>query len=230
MINEYKVSSVSGIYVFDMDEVLVDISPSMYSFIRQNWREYSFWLEDRGPLTPKQIFERDNFYLNCWLLNDKTRKSERQQKILNQKLISEFFQTDIYKDLSPTAFAQKTLMNKVFMDHVRVEKVYILTRSMTDEMTKSKQAFIKKWFNHPKIELLIVEPKEKKSDVLKKHKINWNLFVDDELTNIADFVKAFDIKGKEFLIPSTGYNKLSLILDVVIREKGGIITYFDKEL
>ena len=59
-----------GVYLFDMDEVLVNISPPMYRTIRANWRKYNRWFKDLGPLTDKQILERDNFYVDKWLLKD----------------------------------------------------------------------------------------------------------------------------------------------------------------
>ena len=68
---------------------------------------------------------------------------------------------------------------------------------------------------------------KKKSDILKQKKIKWNLFVDDELKNIADFAENLDLGGKEFLIPALGYNEIGLALDILIKEKGGVCNYYD---
>jgi len=227
------ISKVSGNFVFDMDEVLVDISPMNYNYIRMNWRKYSLWFKDLGPMTAEQVLSRPEFYVDLWLLKDSINESpERDSTIsfIKKNIFKDFFSQDIYSKLEPTEFARKTIMNKSFIEHNRVNKVYILTRVVNDEMIAFKKKFVKKWFDHPKVELIIVNLNEKKSDVLKRNNVNWNIFVDDELKNIIDFVEAYDIKGKEFLIPKTGYNKMPLALDLIIKEKGGVCNYFSKKI
>jgi hypothetical protein len=226
------ISNVSGNFVFDMDEVLVDISPSNYNHIRMNWRKYNLWFKDLGPLTAEQVLARPEFYTDLWLLKDSINESPDRDatiSLIRKNLLKDFFSADIYAKLEPTEFAKKTIMNKSFIEHNRVSKVYILTRVVGKEMIEFKKKFVRKWFNHPKVELLIVGLDEKKSDVLKRNNVTWNIFVDDELKNIIDFVEAFDIKGKEFLIPKTGYNKIPLVLDLIIKEKGGVYNYFNKK-
>jgi len=227
-----NINNISGNFVFDMDEVLVDISPSNYSFIRMNWTYFSMYFRDLGMLTKKQIMNRPLFYTDKWLLKDEFQGDEHKKlhKDIRTFIIKKYFSTDLYATMTPTEFARKTIMNPSFIDHNRVNKVIILTKTINDKMTDSKMKFINKWFNHPKVETVIVKTNEKKSDILKKHGIDWNLFVDDDLTNIIDFVQNYDIKGKEFLIPRTGYNKMPLALDLLIKEKGGVYNYFDKNI
>jgi hypothetical protein len=224
-----NISNISGNFVFDMDEVLVDISALQYSFIRNNWSFFSQYFKDLGPLTRENILARPEFYLDEWLIKDEYKNDKPTRKIVKDFIIRNFFNTNFYKLLKPTKFAVKTVMNRAFMEHVRVKKVYILTRTLSDEMSNNKKEFIDKYFNHPKVETVFVKSNEKKSDVLKSKNVSWNLFADDEVRNIVDFVSNFDIKGKEFLIPKTGYNKIPLALDLVIKEKGGVYSYFDKE-
>ena len=68
----------------------------------------------------------------------------------------------------------------------------------------------------------------KYDDYLKEKNINWNLMVDDEIRNIRDMAENFDLNGKEFLIPKTGYNNMPVELDLLIKEKGGTYNYFKR--
>lgn len=227
-----NVSHISGNFVFDMDEVLVNISPEMYRIVRLNWRKYHRWFKDFGNLTDAQILDRPHFDIVEWLLKDEIKKlpEEAQKKTRGQiwdTIAGDCFNGDLYALLEPTEFAKRTIMNKVFMEHVRVNKVYILTRYVSDPMLESKKKFVRKFFSHPKVELVPVKRNEKKSDILKQKKIKWNLFVDDELKNIADFAENLDLAGKEFLIPALGYNEIGLALDILIKEKGGVCNYYD---
>jgi hypothetical protein len=215
-----------------MDEVLVNISPEMYRIVRLNWRKYHRWFKDLGSLTDKQILDRPHFDIVEWLLKDEIKALPEENQKKTREQIWEFikndcFEIDLYALLEPTEFAKRTIMNKIFMEHIRVNKVYILTRYTTDTMLKSKQVFIKKFFNHPKVELVPVRRFEKKSEILKQKKIKWNVLVDDEIKNIADFAENLDIAGKEFLIPAFGYNQIGLALDILIKEKGGVYNYYD---
>jgi hypothetical protein len=227
-----NLKNISGNFVFDMDEVLVDISPLQYSFIRSNWTYFSMYFKNMGPLTPDQVLARPVFYMDEWLVKDEYKNNgyEDLKSTVRSFMVKNYFETDMYGNLNPTKFAQRTIMNKIFMDHSRVNKVIILTKTVSDKMTENKKKFIKKWFNHPKVETVIVQLNEKKSDILKKHGLSWDLFVDDDLPNIIDFIENYDIKGKEFLIPKTGYNKIPLTLDILIKEKGGVYNYFDKNI
>jgi len=227
-----NINNISGNFVFDMDEVLVDLSPPQYSFIRMNWVFFSRYFKDLGPLTRKKVLDRPLFFMDDWLMKDEYSDEKYQdiQKLVKDFIIERYFSSDLYAVLKPTNFAQKTIMNPSFIEHKRVNKVYILTKTINEKMTESKKKFIKKWFNHPKVELVIVQLNEKKSDIMKKNNITWNVFVDDDLPNIIDFVQNYDITGKEFMIPKTGYNKMPLALDLLIKEKGGSYTYFDKKI
>jgi len=228
-----SIANVAGNFVFDMDEVLVDISPIMYSTIRFHWRKYSKWFKDLGPLTPKEVHNRNLFLIDEWLLKEEIKAlPEAELKELRKKifknLLFDFFNTDFYSYLKPTEFAKRTIMNPLFMDNMRVNKVYILTRYIpaAKNMVGFKKAFLEKWFNHPKVENIFIPSGKKKSDALKENNVVWNLFADDELKNIIDFIQNTDINGKEFLIPKFGYNKIDPLTDLVIKEKGGAYSYY----
>jgi hypothetical protein len=226
------INNITGNFIFDMDEVLVDISPEQYLAIRMNWVKYHRWFKDLGPLTEKQVLERPLFKINEWLLKDEYKKNpkdmEKTLELTHREITKDFFSTDLYSNLVPTPMARKTLMNRMFIDSNRVGKVYILTRYVDEKMLKSKKKFIKRYFNHPKVEMLAVRMDEKKTDIIKKNNIQWNILIDDEIKNIRDFAENLDISGKEFLIPALGYNEMPLVLDILIKEKGAVYNYYKR--
>lgn len=227
-----NISKLSGVFVFDMDEVLVNIGPLFYRTIRMNWVKYGPYFKDLGPLTDKQILERKLSHFDQWLLKDeyKNLPEEEYNKLMKKiryMFKVDFFDVDVYSRLKPTEFARKTLMKKTFINHIRVEKVYILTRCVGNKMPEYKRKFVKKWFNHQKIEMIVVPENSSKADVLRKKGVNWDLFIDDEIKNIADFAEKLNIDRKEFLIPRLGYNEMPPLLDALIREKNGIYNYYD---
>lgn len=228
-----NVSQLSGNFIFDMDEVLVDISPEMYRLIRMHWYKYNRWFKDLGPLTDDQVESRKEFKLTNWLLKDdiknwSKKRLKHAKNLLWKYMEQDVFSVNFYDYLEPTEFAKRTLMNKSFMDHVRVNKVYILSGCVNEEMVENKRKFIRKWFPHSKIEFLPVLYGQKKSDVVKEKNISWNIFIDDEIKNIRDFIENLNIEGKEFLIPYFGYNDMPPILDLLIREKGAVFNYYER--
>jgi len=216
-----------------MDEVLVETMPEMYRLIRMNWKVYHKWFKDFGPLTEEEIAKRKQFKIKDWLLKDEIKawpeeKRERFNTILWNNLNRDVFSHDFYRDLQPTKFAQRTLMNSSFIDHIRVNKVYILTSCVNEEIIEYKRQFIKRYFHHPKIEFVPIPYGKKKSDIVKEKNISWNIFVDDEIKNIKDFIENLNIDGKEFLIPYFGYNDMPPILDLLIREKNAVFNYYER--
>lgn len=202
--------------------------------IRQHWSKYSKYFRDLGELTHKEIYERKFFNLNEWLIKDDfikltSKEYSAIQIVIMNELKNDFFNSDIYSFCTPSLFAVKTLMNKKYMDNENLDKVYILSRNITDAQKESKLKFISKYFNHPKIEYINVDKRENKGKVLKDNKIQWNILVDDEIPNIRDIVEEYkdDLEGKEFLIPEYGYNKIPEELKIIIDVKGSSINYYD---
>ena len=228
---------LNGVYVYDFDDVLVNLASLMYSNIRENWRIYKKYFWDPGELTLEQIQERKFFYMNEWLINKKfieltsEEYAALQLKIRSQLFIETMFsQPNIYDNSEPTEFARKTLQNPLFLDSPNVSEVIILSRNVTEAQGESKQRFIAKYFNHPKIRTLMVKRKESKADALINNNINFNVFVDDELPNIRDVATKFreNLAGKEFIIPEYGYNReMPKELRFLIEENGGTITYYE---
>lgn len=224
----------SQIIVMDMDDVLVDLSYEMYQRIRKNWRKYSIWFGDRGLLTSKQVSERFLYNISEWLIKkeygaDKEKYIKTMNMIFDE-ICKDVFNETLYDYLLPTEFAQKTLMNPNYIDNENISKVYILSRSITDGQKESKERFVKKYFNHPKIELIQVERKEDKGQALLNRGINWDLFVDDEIKNIISVFDAYKdrISGKNFLMPSMGYNEyFPKSIELEINSLGATLNYYD---
>ena len=223
-----------GNLVFDMDEVLFNISPYMYKKVRLNWHEFFPYLRNLGPLPDKDILNRPNFLMTDWLLKDRLNIHEElysaMKKVVDNVVYDLCFTEDMYDHIPPTPLARETLMNKKFMENPSIKSVTILTRYPTQhpEMLEAKKKIISKYFNHHKIHLLPLTSGQKKSDVLKKAGINWSLFIDDEIRNIKDLAENFDLNRREFMIPKMGYNTMPPELKVLIQEKGGTVSFYDK--
>ena len=219
-----------GTIIMDMDEVLVNISPALYRSIRLKWPRFSPFFKDLGPLSDKEIFNREEFEIIKWLIKDDVKEDPLIVAYLRSLLFTEFFNTDIYKNLTPTHFAQVTLMNDAFIENSAIDKVFILSRVVpgAKQMTDSKLAFINHFFPNKKIHPIFIE-EGTKGEAINKHGIDFSLLVDDEIMNILSIVNEVDISGKEFLVPSMGYNKIHQSTLTLIRNKNATISTFIPE-
>lgn len=226
---------LNEIIVVDMDEVLVDMSEALYSAIRKNWRKYSFWLEDVGPLSEEELDARPEFDIVTWLIKPQFKTTDTEFRKNKDRIFKElnkdFFNTDYYEKLQPTEFAKKLICNPLVIDNKKIKKVYIVTKYFDDcpEMLASKKKFISRHFNHPKVEAIYVKHTDKKSEYLSSIQ-NWSMFVEDDLVNIQDVVlNSDDIEGKEFLIPKLGYNQMPSYLERMIRKRKASFSYYQKK-
>lgn len=224
---------MAGTIIMDFDDVLVNFAPKAFGLIRSNWRIFSRWFVDSGPLTEGEIYGRKAFsFVDFLLKKEFIQLSKKEYTILllmiNAEMSRHVFTDTFYDDLEPTRFAQKTLMNDMYINNSTIRKVYILSRNMTPGQGKSKERFIKRYFSNEKIEYIEIGPNQNKADAIKDRGIDWNLFVDDELKNIRNVVEAEgNLERKEILIPEYGYNKMDISLKMLINGKGGIYTYYD---
>jgi hypothetical protein len=230
---------LSGNLVFDMDEVLVNIFPTVYAYYLNHIESFKEFLEPK-KLTEMDmdiINQRKDHELRITLLKSQyselpiEKKMEIVKKIRSTKADREFWKSNIYRNLSPSDLG-KQLMYESIINNPKILSVTILTFSSSDELNAHKKAFVDKYFNHPKIKLVPVNgygktKGTKKSDVMKKLKINWNVFVDDMVYNIMDFAENFeDIKDKLFFMPKFGYNHLTPEQIKYITDKGGVVSYY----
>ena len=220
--------------VFDFDDILVYQAYDLYLLIRRSWNKYSRYFKDFGMLKKKDVYARSEFDFIEWLLKDEIKsdplKNTVSRNVLSKMFKDELFSKNIYKSIEISEFCQKTLMNKAFMENIDVEKIYILTRNVTPEMESYKKDFINKnfKFKKDKIEMISVLENEKKSDVMKK--LDWDLFVDDDIRNIRDVAENCNIENKEFMIPEYGYNQMPPELSILIYEKGSTFSYFGQNI
>lgn len=230
---------MAGNIVMDFDDVLVDLSSEVYARIRKNWRIFSRWLVDAGPLSPEELQSRRVFSLNEWLIKKEYSELDSKDYVALQLEIFNnmkklLFTKDLYDELEPTELAKRTLMNPLYIDNSRIKKVYIISRNINKEQAGSKKRFIEKYFKHPKIEYISVMSGSKQG-ILDKYSIKWDQLIDDELKNIYEMIipfqdpdkLEFNMKGKEILIPEFGYNKVDQRIKIAIEEGGGTITYYN---
>jgi len=217
-----------GIFIFDMDEILFNISPYMYKKIRLNWAKFFPYFKDLGPLTDTEILDRPEFFITEWLIQDRFKDNVVVKRAAGNILSKLCFTKDIYDHLEPTTLARNTLLNPEFINNGAVKKCIILSKYPTSrpEMLEGKKKTIQRLFEHEKIEFVPVRIDESKADTLKKMGIDWAIFIDDDIRNIRDFAEKFDLSRREFLIPELGYNKMPPELALLIKEKGGTISYY----
>lgn len=208
----------------------------MYNCIRENWRIFKKYFWDPGDLTKEEVQERELYYVNEWLIHKKYMDlTSEQYSALSLEIwalfVKIFFnRDDIYDDSVPSKFAERTLMNPLFIEDAGVKQVIILSRNISDGQKKSKVEFINKYFNHPKISYINVDRGQSKADVLKEHNLGFDVFIDDELPNIRDMAEKFrdNLEKREFIIPRYGYNKtMPKELKFLIEAKGGSVTYYE---
>lgn len=221
-----------GNLIFDMDEVLFNISPYVYKKARLNWSEFFPYFKNIGPLTDEEILNRDTFEIIEWLLKDEFRGE--QYKVLREALSNIrnriCFGKEIYDNINPTPLCRQTLLSPEFMSNSAVKSCTIITRYHTgnEPFKEAKENLFKKYFsNERKIKMICVDGSKKKSEALKEAGIDWSLFVDDEIKNIQDVAENFDLNRREFLIPKFGYNPLPPEVRLLIMEKGGAVNYYE---
>lgn len=224
-----------GIIIFDFDDVLVDFSMLMYKYTMLNWDVFSEFFYDPKVNENKDLMSRKLFRINEWLILDKYKNYTPEQYSALQLRIMEiykntFFIEDIYSKAKTTKLAKSTLLNPVYVNSPSIEKIIILSRNVTQEQDNSKKKFIETYFNHPKIEYVSISGKTTKAEYIKKNLKNFNLLVDDELSNITEIIDSLDEEDnkKEFLIPAFGYNTAAAtLLKAAAESKGCTLNYYD---
>jgi hypothetical protein len=187
------------VVVTDMDEVLVNISPKWYRKVRENWNIFAPYFRDLGDLTDLQVLQRPIYLMNDWLKKDEIPKLPEE---IVEAYLSLYRDNNFYEDLHPTAFGKGigVLSRQNFL-----EKIYIVSHTVKGG-EDSKVQFFRKWFNHPKIELVMLPTSTPKSEYIKG--IAYNTFIDDSPAVMYDVIKNTSSFLKEFMIPQLGYNDI----------------------
>jgi uncharacterized protein YxeA len=229
-------NNIKGHIVFDMDEILVDIFPTVFEFYMNNTDRFQPYMRSDSPYTKETINQRADHDIRHLLLKDEYRSLSYDQikeilaEMFNFDGDRDLWSLDMYQGLTPTRLG-KAVMDPSFIDREDILSVTILTFSSSETLNDHKRRYKKLYFNHPKITLVPVNgfgrDKMKKSDMVKKLGMEWDAFIDDMPYNIKDFVENFeDIRGKKLYSPLYGYNKLSDEFIKKIEEKGGTFEYY----
>lgn len=200
-----------GNMVIGLDEILVNTVSYSYNIIRNNWDKYGMIFKDFGDLSEEDLLSRTDRSLDAWLLKDELAKVMEEDKDLHKAmlllLIEDIYSEDIYSELYPTMFSKKVLSDSILANE-NVTKVYIVENYYTDFMKECQERFINRYFNHEKIEYILLPLDINKADYIAEN-LTWNLLVDDNLENIYRILenKKTICENKEFLIPDNGYNQ-----------------------
>jgi len=222
---------LSGDVVFDMDEVLVDIFPTVFMHFQRSIEKYEPYLAKDNVFDIDTINRRKDHDLRVHLMKGEYHSLPDDQRrlivdrIRAKKVDRDYWKSDMYTHLHPTALG-RAVMEGRFLSGPRVRSVTILTFTSSEVLNEHKKRFVEKYLNHHKIKLVPVmfstrSKRSTKSDKLKKLKLNWDVLVDDMEYNIRDFAESFaDIRGKRLISPDFGYNHPSEDLLKLIAEKG----------
>jgi hypothetical protein len=232
--------SFKGNIVFDMDEVLVDIFPKIFIYIKMNINKYAPYLDDKGlQFTDSDSINKIRLESDIreFLMKDEYKnlpqeeKKEIVKKMRALKVDKDIWTGNLYHRLSPNKMG-RAMIDPSFIDRDDILSVTILTFSSSKKLNENKAHFVKTHFNHPKIRMVPVNGfgsrKVRKSDQFKKLKIGWDVFVDDMPYNIEDFADNFkDISGKRLVSPKFSYNEIQKELIDRIHSKGATFEYYE---
>jgi hypothetical protein len=227
--------NISGHIVFDMDEILVNIFPTVFMYYKKNADKFKPYLTDHSIYDMDTINQRKEHDIRHHLLKGEYYNLPEEEitnileKLRGYKADRELWNSNMYRYIEPTDLG-KAIMEHRFIRREDILSITILTFSSSEVLNENKRLYVEKYFNNPKIKLVPVngfgKRKIKKSDKLKALKLPWDVFVDDMPYNIKDFVENFDITGKKLFSPKFGYNKFSEEFLNKIKEKGGTFEYY----
>lgn len=182
-----------------------------------------------------KVLERDEFYLDKWLVRPGiVAKGLFTHDEVNEarQFMSLLYNGDFYQDLPPTNFASSLAM---VSKSAMIKQITVVSRTISgrEELNESKIAFINGLFNgsNSKVEILLLDENEKKSDLIGELGDGIGFIYEDELSNIIDIVdKCDNLEKMNIMIPSYGYNT-NLPQDVINKAKNKNIDikyYFDR--
>jgi len=148
------------------------------------------------------VLKRKEFYLNKWLMKNDLNLSADELNHVTEKFMSLYDNDYFYEECEPTQMAEGIV--KLSLQSF-VKKIHIVTRT-TPNTHKSKKRFLDSYFSNPRFNTVFIEPGEKKSEFIKTLD-DVDMFVDDELSNIHDFLDNTKHKNTDIYVPLTGYNE-----------------------
>ena len=221
-----------GSIIFKFDDILVNTMPTRYRLIRKSWSRFNRWFIDFGPQNDKDVYSRKFENIYEWLLKPVLRVIDQQTFIEVVSAIENDFNKHVcdkavYENVDITSFAKKTIFNTVYIDSGNVENIYIIYDYRSENERLEKEQYIKKHFTHNKITAIPRHFKESMSDVLKRNKISWNLFVTDSVNDVQNVAENCVRERKEFLLPKYEYVRLPEKVKKLIEYDYGSVNYYD---
>ena len=189
--------------ITDMDEVLVHIT---FKWVTEFAKQYTHVFLERGLtmqqieeelLNPMNILSRTDYYVNLYM-------GIAQESEYFPKFLGLYRDTEFYDSLTPTSFGEAIHE----LASSGKAKMHIISHCMAgpdSPSTKSKVRFIEKYF--PKATYTLTSNKVPKSRVINDENLNdYDIFVDDLLDHVEDVFLHTNSIGKEYNVPSYGYN------------------------
>lgn len=215
MIDKYSIKDNKSHLVFDCDEVLVRISPKwvhlMHTKDHFDYFKQFFRLSENFNLGKDydKILMRPEFYLDKWLM----RKDVLDNHTIDafneaRRELLKLYSGNYYNDLPPTNIAKSL---SIVARNTLVDKISIVSRTSKDDLSinDSKIAFLKNLFNgiNHKVDIYLVEGKDKKSDVIKQLGGDVGFIYEDETSNIKDMLDSCpNLSDMCIMVPTYGYN------------------------
>ena len=201
--------AITSNIVVDLDDTIVNIADLWVRLIHENrdyFEKYFNLLPDEIVQNPTLlravVYSREIFSLLDWLKKDSfdSESDEIKEEVTN------FFYS-LYNNPKFYDYVTFTSLGNFFRDFSAMKyfnKIYIVSRCTSPENAKSKEAFVKKHFDNPKIKFVGLDRDAKKSDLINTIG-DIDTVVDDEKSNIIDIMK--NCEGEmELYIPKLGYN------------------------
>jgi hypothetical protein len=203
-----------GLIILDIDEVVVDIGPKWIKLAMQdsilfnrirNISAIKSFAKGEEDLR-KTVMGRDIYDLSKWLcLSDLAKEHFMDIYRKNGRF---------YSDLSLTKFAFNLLSNP------KSRHIIFLSHILNGDVDESKSLFIRDKFKKCSFEMHFVDIKDKKSDKIKEHGWNYDLYVEDLPLNMLDVMKNTAKDNGNFCFPVLGYNaSIPILCEEVIKEK-----------
>lgn len=209
-----KYRKVNGVAIIDVDDVLVFTTSLWFDRIVENRSILEPYMKEN--IIPYNYNYENNFLYNYgrstylfkdWLLREDLNEKEIETA---SKLINDIHtNNDFYSDpkLYPTQMAS-ALRRITHFSSMGIDKIFLVTRTMSS--TNKQKIEMLKFMFQPiinKIEIILIDLNEKKSDFVNSLSENILLIIDDDLYNIYDYLENCDnINNSLILIPETGYN------------------------
>ncbi len=214
-----------GVIVFHVDDILINTSKFKYDYIRWNWSRFLQHAKNKGPLSGDNLAKRDKKSLIDWLIKDTFNQTSRDIISNTMRAATSLGKITNHKRYpSVTKMGIGTLQNKFFLTSELFVKAYIIIYD--DDEYLAKKNIIEKEFKNYKITILKVPVGEDIFLTLEKNDINWNVYIDNDISRVRSLVEKTPMSNREFLIPKCGYFTIPIELDILLKEKGFVYTYY----